>query len=215
MKVKSIIFDFDGVILESVNTKAEAFAELYKEFGENIVRNVTDHHLANGGVNRYDKIKYYHKEFLGIELSKNQIDSLAFKFSNIVFDKTKNTDYVPGAFEFISKYYASYNLFVSSATPEIELREILRLKGIYKFFQKIYGYPLSKIEHIKNILAENGYHNNEVIYIGDSDSDKIAANENKIIFVARINNSSSLKDELYKVNNLIDFDKLLLDNLSL
>ena len=29
--IKAIVFDFDGVILESLNLKAEAFKELYKE----------------------------------------------------------------------------------------------------------------------------------------------------------------------------------------
>jgi len=212
MKVKSIIFDFDGVILESVNIKTEAFAELYENFGGEIVRKITEHHLANGGINRYDKIKFYHKEFLGIVLSVKQVEFLSLKFSKIVFNKIKNANFVPGAFEFISKYYNSYNLFISSATPESELKEILRLKRINKFFKKIYGYPPYKTDHIKNILNETGFENKEVIYVGDAKSDKIAASENNIKFIARINNPTSLNDELYKVYNLINFDKFLLEN---
>ena len=38
-KIKAIIFDYDGVIAESVNVKTEAFAELYKHYGIDIVKN--------------------------------------------------------------------------------------------------------------------------------------------------------------------------------
>jgi beta-phosphoglucomutase-like phosphatase (HAD superfamily) len=32
--IKNIIFDFDGVILDSVKIKAEGYRELFMEFGE-------------------------------------------------------------------------------------------------------------------------------------------------------------------------------------
>mgnify|MGYP006077874289 FL=1 len=52
-KIKAIIFDYDGVIAESVNVKTEAFAELYKPYGTDIVQKVIKHHEANGGVSRF------------------------------------------------------------------------------------------------------------------------------------------------------------------
>ena len=52
-KIKSIIFDYDGIIAESVNVKTEAFAELYKPFGKDIVQKVMKHHESNGGVSRF------------------------------------------------------------------------------------------------------------------------------------------------------------------
>ena len=35
-----IVFDLDGVILESLEAKTDAFSELYNEYGENIVSKV-------------------------------------------------------------------------------------------------------------------------------------------------------------------------------
>ena len=45
---EALIFDFDGVILESVETKTRAFAELYKDKGPDVVDKVVRHHLAHG-----------------------------------------------------------------------------------------------------------------------------------------------------------------------
>ena len=63
-KVKGIIFDFDGVILNSVHVKTDAFAKMYEKYGETIVKRVLTHHLDNVGMSRYEKIKYYHENFL-------------------------------------------------------------------------------------------------------------------------------------------------------
>ena len=61
--VKNIIFDYDGTIADSINIKTEAFAELYQPYGETIVNKVVEYHLKNGGTSRFDKIKFFHKEY--------------------------------------------------------------------------------------------------------------------------------------------------------
>ena len=62
--IKTIIFDFDGTIVDSVNIKTEGFAELYNEYGNNTVKQVVKYHLLNGGVSRYDKIRYFQENIL-------------------------------------------------------------------------------------------------------------------------------------------------------
>ena len=57
------VFDLDGVILESVHCKTVAFRDLYQEFGTEIQNKVEEHHIRNGGVSRYEKIKFYHENF--------------------------------------------------------------------------------------------------------------------------------------------------------
>ena len=61
--VNAIIFDFDGVVLESLNVKTNAFKKLYEPYGSDISKKVVEHHLENGGVSRFDKIKFYHNIF--------------------------------------------------------------------------------------------------------------------------------------------------------
>ena len=62
--MKAIIFDFDGVILDSMGIKSEASAKIYEPYGDEIVKKVMEHHEANGEMSRYKKFEYYHKNFL-------------------------------------------------------------------------------------------------------------------------------------------------------
>ena len=64
-----LIFDFDGVILDSVHLKTEAFAELYEKFNNNIVSEVREFHEKNGGMSRFEKIHYYNTILLKDENS--------------------------------------------------------------------------------------------------------------------------------------------------
>ena len=64
-QIKAIVFDFDGVIVDSVPIKTEAFRELYWPYGEEVVHKVAEHHIKNGGLPRSKKFKIYHNKFLG------------------------------------------------------------------------------------------------------------------------------------------------------
>ena len=208
--IKAIIFDFDGVIAESVNVKTEAFALLYEPYGKDIVKKVVQHHLTNGGVSRFEKFKIYHKEFLNIDLNDQKLQELSNHFSDLVVDKVIKASYVPGAFEYIKVNHKKYSLYISSATPQDEIKQIVKQRKILDYFKGVYGSPISKQEHVNKIIKLNKYKKNEVIFIGDSISDRNAANENNIRFIARINNGKSpLKDEMYKIDDLVHLEDLI------
>ena len=71
--LKGVIFDFDGVIAESVQVKTDAFATLYEQYGEYIVTKVIEHHEANGGMSRFEKIRFYHDPYLKKRLAKKKL----------------------------------------------------------------------------------------------------------------------------------------------
>ena len=61
-QVKNIFFDFDGVILDSVDCKTQAFEKMYSKYGNDIAKKVKKYHLNNGGVSRFEKFRFWHKE---------------------------------------------------------------------------------------------------------------------------------------------------------
>ena len=63
MKYESIIFDFDGVIIESNNIKDNAFFNIFLSYGEDVALYSKKYHLLNRGVSRYKKIEYIIKKF--------------------------------------------------------------------------------------------------------------------------------------------------------
>lgn len=58
------IFDFDGVIKDSINVKTKAFLKIYEKEGQEIAQQVKKYHLNNGGVTRIKKFQYYEKILL-------------------------------------------------------------------------------------------------------------------------------------------------------
>ena len=81
-------------------------------------------------------------------------------------------------------------MFISTGTPENEIKIITKARGIDKFFKEIYGSPDNKTDHIKRIINKYGYKKEEIIFIGDSLEDNIP-NQFQITFLARIEGISS------------------------
>ena len=49
---EAIFFDFDGVLVDSVSIKTEAFRKLFKGFGQQCVEALVYYHIEHGGISR-------------------------------------------------------------------------------------------------------------------------------------------------------------------
>ena len=208
--IKSIIFDFDGVICDSVNIKTKAFSLIYKQYGSDIEKRVIKYHIENLGLNRYEKFKFFHENYLNITLKKEELDLLSSQFSNIVFNEIIMCDYISGSIEFVKNNYKKFLLFISSATPYEELKSILKMKKINNYFINFFGAPDSKSNHIKKIIKNYNLSKKSIVYIGDSRSDFKAANENNINFIGVINEYEKFNDIIYKIQNLNFLEKTII-----
>ena len=63
IKFDKIIFDFDGVILNSHLVKSNAFRNIFRKFNRKISNQALKYHLNNIGKTRYQKFKYILKKF--------------------------------------------------------------------------------------------------------------------------------------------------------
>ena len=181
--LKNIVFDFDGVIANSIEAKTFGFEKLYESYGENIKKKVIDHHLKNGGVSRYKKFVHYHQKFLDISLKKDELNNLCEQYSEIIIDAVINSSFVPGVIDYIKIMKTKVKLFLSTGTPTNEIIYILKKKNIYNLFDGVYGSPSNKIQHIKEIMDEYNLKPFEIIFYGDSSSDLEAAEYHNIEFV--------------------------------
>ena len=203
---KSIIFDYDGVIAESVEVKTEAFAEIYRRYGNNIVDKVVSHHEANGGVSRFEKFKFYHKQFLNVDLNEEELDKLTTLFSVLVLEKVIKSKYVDGVLDFIKSNHKNYNFFISTGTPKYEIDNILQKKNISKYFVEVFGSPEKKDIHVKKILDKYTLLKDETIFIGDALSDRNAAKENGLKFIGRYTTVEEIKNEKYLIKDFKNFN---------
>ena len=207
--IKTIIFDYDGIIAESVDVKTEAFAEIYGQYGKDVVDKVTNHHRSNGGVTRFEKFKIYHNEFLNLSLSKEELNNLTNLFSSLVLEKVISSSYIKGVYSFIKGNYNNYNFFISTGTPKNEIDIILKRKKLNKYFIEVFGSPEKKDYHVKKILKKYNYKKSNVVFIGDSTSDRNAALSNDIKFIGRFTTTEEIKNEKYLIKDFIDFKNYL------
>lgn len=209
--IKAVIFDFDGVILESVDVKGWAFQELFKGYPQ-YQQAILDFHLANGGMPRFDKFRYIYKEMLKKPLSDEEFEFLCQEFSRLVFDRVLSCPYVPGAKEFLENVNEDVRCFIVSGTPQEEIERVVRAKELDRYFEKVYGSPNTKNFWTKKILDDYALDNEQVLWIGDAQSDLQAAEEFDIKFVGRItkDNEGFVDHDIYaRMEDLHDLDKLL------
>jgi len=207
--IKALIFDFDGVVTESVQLKSNAFADLYRPYGSDIVKKVVDHHETNGGMSRYEKIHLYHESFLNKTITRKEIASLANQFSDLVVENVIAAPYVPGALEYIQKCCEQYKLFISTGTPTEEIKQIIIGRKIDHYFTAVFGSPDKKSTHLDQIISTYQIKHSEAIFFGDSNTDLEAAEKAHIRFVLVKNQFNKKLVQSYDGQIISDFVKFL------
>jgi HAD superfamily hydrolase (TIGR01549 family) len=184
-RLRAVVFDFDGIILESIDVKTRAFVALFERWPEHAdaIRRL---HLDNAGMSRYEKFKRIHRDILELPLDYSESERLGQEFVRLIRAEMLSCEFVAGAPELLERLAAAYPLYVASATPETEIREIVRERGLSRFFAEVYGSPASKAEILRRILTENDCAPDEVVFVGDALSDYHAAREVGAPFVARV-----------------------------
>ncbi|MGC9436289.1 MAG: HAD family hydrolase, partial [Methanomicrobiales archaeon] len=174
-----------GVIVESIALKTEAFREVFS-FVPDHVDEIVEFHLRNGGMSRFEKFRYIYEHMLHEELTDEQSARLGERFSAYVFDGMLRVPFVDGACDLLERYHGDIPLYVVSATPEEEIREIVKHREIDRFFDGVYGSPRSKADCIRDILEEHEIAPREALFIGDAPNDWEAAQATGVRFIARV-----------------------------
>ena len=179
---QAFLFDFDGVIVDSVDVKTLAFARMFEPFGPEVVAKVVEHHRLHGGMNRMQKFLHYHKEFLHKSLDNMEMEDLCRQFSFLVMDEVISASEIPGAQAFLEKWYKEIPCFIVSATPQDELREIIERRGLMHYFRDVRGAPADKCKNLEDILSSYALQPESCLYFGDAYSDYEAARSFSVNF---------------------------------
>jgi HAD superfamily hydrolase (TIGR01549 family) len=182
-KIQAFFFDFDGVLANSVEVKTRAFAKLFEPYGVEIAAKVVDHHRRHGGMTRLEKFRHYYSEFLKKPLDDDVMERLCSEFSRLVVDQVVASPEIPGAEEFLAKWHDHTPCFVISATPDDEIRQIVRRRGLEGFFKEVLGSSASKTENLKRLLGKYALESAKCIFFGDAESDYRAAKECGVEFI--------------------------------
>lgn len=183
-QVQLIIFDFDGVIVESNGIKDEVFRQIFNRFPGHS-EDFWGYHKKYISVSRFTKFDYV-LEKIGRQgdaaLKKELLDA----FSTGTLEQMKSVTFVRGAKQFLENFSERIPLYLASVTPIEDLTVILDHLQIRSFFKNIYGYPpWNKPDAIRDILKIENSDPANIVLIGDSFGDQRAASETGIRFIGR------------------------------
>jgi len=179
-----LVFDFDGVILESADIKTRAFRELFSVYSDKIDA-IVAYHEANAGISRFQKFRHIYQHLLNKSLSPEEEQELGERFASLVVEEVMQCSFVPGALEFLQTCAGTYPLFVASGTPEDELHRLVVARGLAGLFRGAYGSPKTKTAILEEILTMTRIPRTSLLFIGDGFSDYEAAKATGVTFIGR------------------------------
>jgi len=199
--LKNILFDFDGVLIDSMPIRNDGFKTIFEDFNIHHVQELSEYHNKNGGLSRYHKIEYFFNNILKKEISKEKVNEYASSFSKIMKKKLNNKDLlIDVSIDFVKKNFNTYNFHIVSGSDQEELIFLCKKLSISKYFKSIHGSPTTKSTLIKNLIYKYNYQNSSTALIGDSINDYDAAKLNNISFYAFNNESLRPISNMYIEN---------------
>jgi HAD superfamily hydrolase (TIGR01549 family) len=212
MEIKNIIFDFDGVILNSHQVKTNAFKNIFKKYSDTIAKKAKEYHLNNAGKSRYLKFHFIVKKILKQKASREIIRELNNEFSEYCDSKINKLIVSKYLIEYLKKNYKNKNFFISTGTPQKDILKLIKKIKIKKFFKSIHGSPTNKVVHIKKILSKYKKRS-ETLFIGDSMTDYEAAKKCGVFFLLKLNSESKnlkLPKKVLKLKSFKYLDRKIL-----
>lgn len=210
MAWKAVIFDFDGVLAESLAIKVAAFGRLFDDLDDERRELALDYYRRTTGVSRLIRIAHVHKEFLGRALSETEIADQGEVFRTLVEEAVIACPEVAGASRFLEAHHGKITLLVLSGTPEAELKRVVAGRSWSRFFGGVYGSPPGKEKRLPEIVARHGLAPRETLFIGDGAADLAGARAGGVDFVGRVppGAASPFPAEVPTVEDLNEFQAL-------
>ena len=182
-KYKTIVFDCDGVVLDSNIVKTQAYFRTAKSLGagDAQAQALVDYHVKLGGISRYHKFDWYLREVLQEPVTDAAIKALLDGFSKELEVGLMQCDLAKGLFDLRDASKA--NWLILSGGDQQEIRDLFAKRKIDKLFDGgLFGSPDNKDEVLAREKA-NANISQPALFIGDSKYDYESATRAGLDFV--------------------------------
>lgn len=178
---QTLVFDCDGVILNSNKVKTEAFFKAALPYGEAAAHKLVDYHVSRGGISRYKKFEWFVQQVVAGK-SGPDLPQLLAAYANEVRHGLLTCEIAPGLAELRANTQHCNWLIVSGGDQQ-ELREVFAERGLDHFFDGgIFGSPDSKESILDRELATENI-KQPALFLGDSKYDYRAAQTAGLDFI--------------------------------
>ena len=178
---KTLVFDCDGVVLNSNQIKTDAFRLAALPYGEDAANQLVRHHIRNGGISRYKKFQHFldaivtPKQDIGLEV-------LLTRFADAVKQGLMECDVAEGLTE-LRERTGHATWAIASGGDRSELNEVFNRRGLAHLFNGgIHGSPEPKDEILAR-LERDGIVQRPALFLGDSVYDYEVARDASIDFL--------------------------------
>ena len=192
-KVNTILFDCDGVILNSNQLKTQAYYNAtFSSYGHELACLLTTYLAKNTGKPRDYFFDYFLRNIVPPDISGPGLEELVSAVTKEVYKGLMECEISPCLFE-LRKKTSDTKWFVVSGGGEKELRDVFRNRSLFDLFDGgIYGRPMTKDEILSSIIKKDQI-KFPALFIGDSKYDYEVASRFKLDFLF-VNDWSEFKD---------------------
>ena len=164
----TLIFDCDGVILNSNFQKIEAYRNAAIKFGAdtNQAESLVKHHIELTGISRNIKFHYFLETIMGRKATEEDMNFLFKNLNNEVISLLKNCEVTLGL-EKLKNQTQGIPWMIASGGDQEELRFLFSDKKINHLFDRgIFGSPKSKHQIIESHMLNKNFL--PALFLGDS-----------------------------------------------
>lgn len=178
----TLIFDCDGVILNSNTIKTRAFYNVALPYGQAAAEELVNYHVQHGGKSRYQKFDYFISSIIGRGSFPAEIQTLLSSFADEVIKGLMKCEVASGLLSLREATPNSRWLVVSGGDQK-ELREVFSKRGLTRLFDGgIFGSPDAKEDILARELI-NGNISLPAVFLGDSRYDYEASSRAGLDFI--------------------------------
>lgn len=183
-KYKTIVFDCDGVVLDSNIVKTEAYFRTAKSLGatDEQAQALVDYHVRLGGISRYHKFEYYLSEIVQQAVTNEAVQALLEAFSRELKEGLMACEVAKGL-DALREATPQANWMILSGGDQQEIRDLFAKRQLAHLFDGgLFGSPDNKDTVLAREKA-NGNLRFPALFLGDSKYDYEAANRAGLDFV--------------------------------
>lgn len=194
----SVIFDFDGVVLDSNRLKTDAFGTVLVGAGYSAatVQRFLAYQARNFGRSRYLLFDDFLRDFAATESGERDPERLLSAFGRACVEGYGTAAETDGIRRLLDQLQGrGARLFVASGSDQEELRGVVAARGLGGYFEDVLGSPMRKSDCVGAILRSIGSADAAASawFVGDAVADLQAAEDHGVAFVY-VRRYSNVKD---------------------
>ncbi len=213
--IKILVLDFDGVVTpRSEFFKQEAWRDVFSSYGKRAEKPFLEAEKKYGGGRGGDRFDILQETYKLLGEPSDKIAELV-KLGSEIFDKYVQKKILEAGINSNSKKTLEslshkVPIYLNSATPVESLARSVKALGIESCFKASLGSPKSKVENFKYVSQKENTTPQEILFVGDGDSDYRAALEFGCKFIGFANDWNKWDKKSFPlIRNLNEIGKYL------